>query len=94
MSIDSAHPATNVIRILFCDMLYTIPIFNNGFEDLTIKRKSMSLITIIGIDLSQINLDVHKYNWHLDAKLPTTLNFAMNLLPKFPYQALVLMPPM
>lgn len=44
----------------------------------------MVLIANIGMDLSRINLDVHKYNSNLDAELLTAPDSAMSSLPGTP----------
>lgn len=81
MSVNSARLATNTFHILFYDVLRTIPIFKSGFENLTIKRKFMILITNIRTNLSWINIDPHKYDSDSEALLPATFNAAISSSP-------------
>ncbi len=80
MSINSAPPVTNVFHVPLCDMLCAILIFKGGFQDLTIKYKSIVLIADIRTDLSRINLDIHEYNSDLDAELLAAPDSALSPL--------------
>lgn len=84
ISVDSASPVANVFCIPLCDMLRAIPTFKSSFQDLTIKCKSMVLIANIGMDLSRINLDIHKYNLDSDAELSAAPNFVLSSSPGTP----------
>lgn len=82
MSFNFACPTANIFRILLCNILCTISIFKYGFENLIIKWKFMIFITNIGI--SQINLNILKYDSDLDVLLFATSNSAMSSLPDTP----------
>lgn len=51
------------------DMLYSILIFKDSFDKFMLKRKSMLLVININTHLSQISLEIHKYNSDSDVIL-------------------------
>ncbi len=73
ISVPAPTKGHEIFRILLRDVLRSIITFTGGFEDFTLKRKSMFLIIDIGTDLSHISLDVYKYDSDLDAMLPLAL---------------------
>lgn len=70
MSVFTPTKGHKIFCVLLHDMLRFDPTFKDGFKDLILKRKSILFIANIGIDLSQISLDIHKYDFNLDAVLP------------------------
>lgn len=81
MNINFIFPIINIFYVLLCDILYTISIFKNSFQNFTIKYKFIILIANIRIDLSQINLDIYEYKLNLNTKLFIIPEFVLSLLP-------------
>lgn len=52
MNVNDSPSVANVFYIRHCDVLHAILILKEGFENLTIKRKSMVLIANIRTDLN------------------------------------------
>lgn len=75
MSVPAPTKGHKIFRVPLHNVLRSVSNFKSGFEDLTLEWKSMLLIADIGTDLSQISLDIHKYNSDLDAVLLPTLEF-------------------
>lgn len=61
---------------IFCgllrDVLCFVLIFKDGFENLTLERKSILLVANIDTDLARISLDIQEYDSDLDAMLLPT----------------------
>lgn len=82
INVNSILPITNLnlLYVPFYDMLYTIPTFKGGFKKLIFKYKFIILITYIKTKLSQINLNIYKYDLDSDAILSAMPYFAISSL--------------
>lgn len=67
-----------VFCVLLHNILHTIPILKNNFDNLTLKHKLMLLVANIGMDLTWISLEIHKCNLDLEVLLFLALTFAVS----------------
>lgn len=58
-----------IFSILLYNILYSISIIKDDFEDLIFQQKLILLIIDISINLFWISLDIYKYNFDSDAML-------------------------
>ena len=76
--------SSDIFRFPLRDVLRAVPIFKDGFEELTLERKCMLLIADIGTDLTRISLEIHKYNSDSDVVLPPAPDYAVSSPPGTP----------
>ena len=87
MSVSILIKSHKIFCVLLHDVLHLVLIFKGGFDELTLKRKSMLFIADISTDLSRISLEVHKYNSDLDAALPSQAEYVSSPESTFPPDA-------
>ena len=68
-----------IFYILLRNILRSISILKNCFEDPTFKQKLMLLVKNTGTDLSLINLEVYKYDLDFNVALPLILKSLSSL---------------